>query len=353
MNKPKKMKAAVTVAEKKIDVENFEIPTTRSGEVLIKINSCLICTWEQRIFTGESSVDYPFISGHEASGEVVEIPSGTVTNFDIGDKVVFKTLDHCGHCYFCYQGYDNQCIGNARKRYYTKTEDNVEVPGSGGLAQYISLPVERVFPIESNISLEKAAFAEPLACCIHSIKRGNIKLGDKIIINGAGIMGQLHAILARMKGGIVTVVEPKKERRDLAKRLGAHNVVDPNSKEGEKYIKAMEGKIDLVVNTVPITEVAEKVMNMLNKMGKIIFYASFHPNKDIKIDPNYIHYSEISITGSSGPATTDFLQATRLINNEIIQVEEFISEKYPLTEINKALEVSLEPDAYRILISLN
>jgi len=353
MNKPKNMKAAVTVDEKQIEVENFKIPSPRPGEILIKINYCLICTWEQRIFTGESSMDYPFISGHEAAGEVVEIPADTVSNFDVGDKVVFKTLDHCGHCYFCYQGYDNQCIGNARKRYYINSDNGNKVSGSGGLAQYISLPVDRVFPIDNNIDLKKAAFAEPLACCIHSIKRGDIKLGDKVVVNGAGIMGQLHAYLAKMKGGIVTVIEPKKERRDLAKSLGAHNVIDPNSKKGEQQIKSMEGKIDLVINTVPITEVAKEVMKLLNKMGKIIFYASFHPNKDINIDPNYIHYSEISITGSSGPATLDFLQATRLINNEIIPTEKFISEQFDLEQINNALEASLKAETYRILISLN
>ena len=174
---PDRMMAAVIEGKKRVELRELSIPELKAGELLIRIEYCLLCTWEQRIYTGESSTRLPFIAGHEASGVVVKVSGaskanpGVPVNFKVGDRVVFKTLDHCGHCSYCYQGYTNQCTGAAKKRSYDG------IPGSGGLAQYIALEAGRGFPLSGDISLEEAAFTEPLACCIHSVKRSGIEFG--------------------------------------------------------------------------------------------------------------------------------------------------------------------------------
>ena len=70
--------------------------------------------------------------------------------------------------------------------------------------------------MSGDISLEEAAFTEPQACGIHSVKRSGIEFGDNVVIVGCGIMGQLHSLLCRLKGARVIVVEPRQDRRDLA-----------------------------------------------------------------------------------------------------------------------------------------
>ena len=215
------MKAAVFEDIKKVNVRELEKPEPLPGEVLIRVEYCLLCTWEQRIFTGQSKMDLPYIAGHEAAGYIEEVPRNTTTTFKKGDKVVFKTLDHCGHCSYCYSGYDNQCIGKTKKRIFGT------IPGSGGLAQYVSLPIQRVFPIYGELPLQQAAFAEPLACCIHSVKRSRIAIGDTVAIFGMGIMGQLHSLLARLQGARVIIIEPAKERREFALLHGAHEGFEP------------------------------------------------------------------------------------------------------------------------------
>ena len=86
------MKAVAVTNKQKVEILEVEKPVARHGQVLIKIHSCLLCTWEQRIFSGESSMTLPFIPGHEAAGEIVSIPDETITTFKVGDRVVFKTL---------------------------------------------------------------------------------------------------------------------------------------------------------------------------------------------------------------------------------------------------------------------
>jgi L-iditol 2-dehydrogenase len=348
-NIPEVMKVVAVEEPKKIEIKSVATPKPAEGEVLIKIDSCLLCTWEQRIFSGKSSMALPFIPGHEAAGTIVAINPDTPTSFKVGDKVTFKTLDHCGHCYFCYQGFDNQCIGQSKKRAYDG------IPSSGGLAQYISLDVSRVYPVSEELSLEEAAFAEPLACCVHSLKRVRINYGSDVVVVGAGIMGQLHAILARLSGARVIVVEPKKERRDLALSLGAHLAVDPTAEDEQAYFKKISGGLgpEAVFITIPNPDIAANYIRNIGKMGQVVFYGSFHPNKEIPVDANMVHYSEMILTGAYSPSTEDFFEASRLLSKKLVDVSSFISKRFSLEEAQAAFEASLSDENYRVLIKLD
>jgi 2-desacetyl-2-hydroxyethyl bacteriochlorophyllide A dehydrogenase len=343
------MKAVVIEAPGKIGVQEAPLPEVAPGEVLIRIDYCLICTWEQRIFSGASSMKLPFIPGHEASGVVVEVHPDTITSFRAGDQVVFKTLDHCGHCTYCYQGDTNQCTGTARKRFYGG------IPGSGGFAQYISLVPERIFHIPGSIPLHLAAFTEPVACCLHSVKRGKIAFGETVVVIGAGIMGQLHALLARLQGARVIVVEPRSDRRALSERLGAHYTLDPQTDDvGEAISSLTAGEgADVVFLTASDPSIAEETLAYARKGGRYIYYGSFHPNRKIAVDPNHIHYSEVILTGSSGPATVDFFQAVRMLGYGLLPIEHFLTKIYPLDCAAEALQASISPDTYRVAIKLN
>lgn len=348
MSIPKKMKAATIVDTKKSEIREYSVPKPGPGEVLIRIERCLICTLEMRIFSGESSTPLPFIPGHEASGVIEYIPDNTPTNFKEGERVVFKTLEECGHCTYCYQGYSNQCIGVKENRNFDDTG------AIGGFAQYISLKVNNIFPVGEAVSLEEAAFTEPLACCVHSVKRSNIVFGDTAVVIGAGTMGQLHAHLARMRGARVIVVEPDESRRNLALELGCHESINPKEENAvERVLELTHGEgAEVVFDTVTLPDIAEEAIGMVRKMGTIILYGSFHPNRDIGIDPNAVHYKEYVITGSYSPAVEDFFHASRLLRYGLINVKPLLSQTYALSSINEALEAALSPDTYRVAVDL-
>jgi len=349
MSTPEIMKAAAIVGTRKTEIREYTVPKPEPGEVLIRVERCLICTLEMRIFKGESSTPLPFIPGHEASGVIEYIPENTRTNFEVGERVVFKTLEECGHCTYCYQGYSNQCIGIKEGRNYDGTG------AIGGFAQYISLKVNGIFPVGDTVSLEEAAFTEPLACCVHSIKRSGIQLGDTAVVIGAGIMGQLHALLARMRGARVIIVEPDEKRRRLAIEMGAHEGLDPKNENAPARVKELthgEGA-EVVFDTVTIPEVAEEAQQMIRKMGRLILYGSFHPNNPIDVDPNGVHYGEYVITGSYSPAVEDFFHASRLLRYGLIDVKPFLTENYPLSQVRDALEAALSPDTYRVAVDLS
>lgn len=344
----KTMRVVTVDGEKTASVREVPFPQAQYGEVLIKVDTCLICTWEQRIFSGTGGVSIPFVPGHEASGTIAAVPDGTATSFKPGDRVVFKTLDHCGHCSYCYQGFTNQCTGTAKKQSFGG------IPGSGGMASCIALDVSKVFPVAPDLDPVVAAFAEPVACCVHSIERVDLHLGDTVVVVGAGIMGQLHAILARLRGCRVIVVEPDQVRRELALEEGAHEVIDPKAEDPvEAVLKLTGGEgVEAVFSTVTNSGVAASTVGMLRKMGTLVLYGSFHPNTPVEVDPNKVHYKEYVITGSYSPSTIDFFRAGRLLSQGILDPTPFISEVYPMEEVEKAFLASLRPDTYRVAVRI-
>lgn len=341
------MKALVVEAPETVAVREIAETPLESGLIRIKIEYCLICTWEKRIYTGRGGA-LPFVPGHEASGIIAEVPSGMVTSFKVGDHVVFKTLDHCGHCSHCYAGETNLCTGTPRKRYYDG------IPGSGGMAQYIDLEPGRIYKISEDLPLRLAAFAEPLACCYHSVVRGNLKMGDFVGISGGGFMGQLHAVLARMRGAKVLLIEPDPEKAAHARAAGAHATVDPFSEDLESRIAEFTGgeKLDAYFITTPQPTIAEAAVKIVRDSGRIIYYGSFSPNEPIGLDLNKIHYSQIEITGSFSATSEDFFRAARLLSQGLVDPEPFLSALYSLDRATDAFTASLDIGTYRVGIRI-
>jgi len=345
---PEKMRAIFVTEPYKAEVREVSTPVPAEGEVLVKLERCLICTWEQRIFTG-GDVKLPFLPGHEVSGRVAAVPEGTFTDLKVGDPVVVKTYDSCGQCEFCYNGDDNLCTGKAKKRFYDG------IPGSGGMAQYIAIAATRVFALpDANADLDICAFAEPTACCLRSMENADVGFGEDVVIVGGGIMGQLHNLLAKKRGARVMLVEPDAARRSVAEKLGADITIDPTKCDAFERIRELtNGRgAHVIIFTVNVLKLAGEYINVLAKKGRIVYYGSFHPAGEVPFEPNKIHYSEKTITGSFSPTVKAFWQATRLLGYQLIDVAPFISERYTMDECQRAFERASSPDTFRVLIDL-
>jgi len=342
------MKVLAVTGKKEVQIKEVPFEPLMPGFIRIKIEYCLICTWEKRIFSGDASMSLPFVPGHEASGIIDEIHDDTVTSFKKGDSVVFKTLDHCGHCHFCYIGETNLCTGRSRKRFYGG------IPGSGGMARYIDLEPSRIFKIDKDIPLEIAAFAEPLACCYHSVMRADIKPGDYVGISGGGIMGQLHGLLALARGAKVLLVEPDETKAAMARSLGVHETGNPFEKPLGEIVEGFTSgeKLDCYIITTPQPSIAEEAFQHVRNSGMIMYYGSFNPKGTIPMDPNKIHYSQQVVTGSYSPSTEDFYRVSRLLSQKLVDVKPFLSGLYTMDQADEAFKASLDAKNYRIGIKL-
>lgn len=341
-------KTLVFTGVKEIEIREYEIPEVPADKVLVKVDACAICTWEQRVYTGVKKVDFPFIGGHEMVGKIVAMGDHVDRRqWKLGDTVVAGTMLACKNCYQCKSGNEQNC----EHFDHSKHLEGLPVKGMGGLSSHLLIDPQTMFHIE-NISPEEATITEPLSCVVHSIETGDIQLGDTVVVIGCGIMGLLHVMLAVRKGACVIVSDTNEERTALAKEFGASYAINPAKEDLEKRVIEITGgtKAQVVFDTTPISKVAEDAVKVIANNGRLVLYSSFYPDTPITISPDWLHKSGARLMGTANSNVVDFTKAARLLSQKIIDVKPLISEVYELEDYIKAFESASKGDKFRVVI---
>lgn len=339
-------KVSVMTAEKTVETRDMELRHPGPGQVLVKVDSCAICTMEQRVYNGLMKY-YPFSGGHEVAGTAAEVGEG-VTSAKPGDKVTIRLLTSCGECYYCRSGHENQCVVSF------KASIHQGLNGPGGLAEYMLVDSKIVYKVADDLDLTYACLAEPLGCCVHSVGKGDVHLGDDVVVIGAGIMGAFHIQLAKLRGARVIACEVDPERLEVAKKMGADVLVNSAEVDAVEKVKELtEGRgADVVFCTAALVDLAAQAIRMTGKLGRCVMYSSFHPKKPIELDVNNVHYSEMIITGSVNPETRDFHTAAKLLSSKIVDPTHLVSEVIPFAQLDYAFERAIDPKTYRIIVKM-
>jgi 2-desacetyl-2-hydroxyethyl bacteriochlorophyllide A dehydrogenase len=339
-------KIAVISGERKIKIEERELKEPRGSQVLVKVNSCAICTLEQRIYNGVMK-RYPFAGGHEAAGTVTAAGEN-VKSLKVGDKVSTRMLTNCGECYYCRNGHENQCV------IAFKADIHEGLSGPGGFAEYMMLDAKALYKMADDLDLKHAALTEPLACCVHSVNNAGIELGNDVVVIGNGIMGDFHIQLAKLKGARVIACEIDEDRLKIAKQVGADVIIHSSKTDAVAKVNELtEGRgADIVFCTAAIPELADESIRMTGKAGRVVMYSSFPNNKPVEVNVNHVHSTEVNITGAVNANMRDFLAATKLLSYKMIDPSMYISETIPFEKIEYAFERALDPKTYRIIVEI-
>ena len=341
-------KRAIFIGPKQIRFDELPIPEPGPRQALVKIRTCALCTWEQRLYTGEEHY-YPLAGGHEVAGELVELGKYVHTDAQIGDRVMASPLIRCGYCESCRRGLDNIC-DNSRKSFR-----ETDVPGPAGLAEYILLEDYQVFKANNDAPFEEICLTEPLACVLRSVRKARVERADNVVIAGAGIMGLFHLTLTKQIGARVIISEPNPERAAFAQKMGADAVIDPTQDSFVYQVKALTGGrgADVTFCAVSMVQTVEQAVEAVAKGGRVHVYASIHPRgSKISIDPNPFHSKEIVLTGTMSQDKNDMLQTVRLISKGLIDLKPFISLVLPFERLEEGLQAALRPDTYRVVVTM-
>jgi L-iditol 2-dehydrogenase len=338
------MKALVLEAPEKMEIREVEKPKIDKDELLIKLGYCGICTLEVRLYRGDMEIYYPIIPGHEASGIVVEKGWQVLSAIEPGTKVALDLVTRCNECYYCRSGKSNMCENRFKKGNRVL----------GGFAEYISVKATQVFPLPDSITLAEAAFAEPIACCIRSLKNINITLAEDLLIAGAGPMGIMHLQAALCMGVRVFISDPDKNRRKLAEELGAYLAIDPGVENIAEVVKEHTGGrgVDGYIITSPAPEALEHAFEAIARDGRVNIYTSYNEKAALPVDANTLHRNEYLITGSEGRTEHDFLQAVRLLSFGKIKVKPLISKITDFENIEEGMNAAMSNGTYRVLLKV-
>jgi len=344
----KTYKRAVFVGPKQIRFDELPIPEPGPRQALVRVRACALCTWEQRMYTGEERF-YPLAGGHEVSGELVKLGSQVYTDAQIGDRVMASPLTRCGYCESCRRGLDNICDNNR------KPFRETDVPGPAGLAEYILLEDYQLYKANNEASFEEISLTEPLACVLRSVRKARVERADNVVIAGAGIMGLFHLILTKRIGAHVIVSDPNPERAAFAQEMGADAVIDPTQEPFADQVKTLTGGrgADVILCAVSVASVVEQAVEAVAKGGRVHVYASIYPRGTrISIDPNPFHSKEIVLTGTMSQDKEDVLQTVRMISQRLVDLKPFISLVLPFEKLEEGLQAALRPDTYRVVVTM-
>lgn len=344
------MKAAILYKPDEIRVDEVEVPSINADEILVKVKACGICGTDTRIYRGTKTkgIHYPSVIGHEISG-VVEACGSKVSDFKEGDPVSICPVIPCGVCYACQRGMDNICLNRTAIGYEY----------DGGLQEYMKIPgvairQGNIFKAPRDLPFEVAALIEPLACCYNGNRRSQIKLGDTVVILGAGPIGLMHLQLARQAGATKIIIsEPFEERRILAKELGADICLNPQTDNLKEVVMEETHGIgaDATILAIGVPALINEAFKITRKQGNVNLFAGFGGKGESTIEANLIHYGELNVTGTASAAPWHFQEAMKLVASGQIKLEKLITHRFPLEEIDTALKTVLEGKGVKVVVT--
>ena len=200
----------------KLEVGEAPMPKPGPDDVTIKIQSVGVCGSDLHYYRsgsiGDFVVKYPFILGHEAAGVVFEVGEN-VTTLKKGDRVCMEPGVPCMKCEECLSGHYNLCKD---VRFWATP------PYDGVLSEYVSHPAAFTFKIPDNMSFTEGALVEPLAIGLHACNQGGVKLGQTVVVMGAGCIGLVSLLAAKAYGATQVIVGDVIDKRlEKAAELGA------------------------------------------------------------------------------------------------------------------------------------
>ena len=312
-----KMKAILLYGKEDLREVSVDVPKVGPNDVLIKIKACGICPTDARKYYTLSGIipKLPLNPGHEWAGEVIEVGEN-IKEFKPGMKVVGTEFG----------GYAEYLLmSKSAPRWWTLRE------------------------IPEGVTYEEATFTEPLADVLHSlIDQAKVKLGDWVLIVGAGQMGLQHVMVAKIIGAKVIVSDLIEERLKYAKRFGADIVLNPRRDNVAEVVKevTMNRGVDVAILTVTNQSAMDQALECIGEKSRIVLFAGVEKGLRVSIDTNKIHYNEAMMIGSEWvgkglPNKRLYEIALELIASKKVPIKELITHriKFSSEEIKRSFEM--------------
>jgi L-iditol 2-dehydrogenase len=220
-----------------------------------------------------------------------------------------------------------------------------------GFSEFMACTEEELVAIPDGVSEEDASLAEPIACVVGSIEKCHIQADDIVVVIGCGVMGQLHIQLTHSLGAKVIAIDMDESRRAFAVKSGALQQSPPGKATNELVKELSQGRgADVVIVAAGAIAAVESAFSLIGPGGTILFFAGIWPADVISIDPNFIHYQQINITGSVGGMVVDFQRALAWMAGNRLDVQSLVTARFPLIELNEAHNVCEKGIGYKNLI---
>jgi len=271
---------------------------------------------------------------------VVEVGFKYQGPWQVGERLAVAPPAYCGVCDFCLEGRYELC------------EDYREIAQAwpGGFADYIAVPEEcvRLGAIQRSPDGLDPAFAgitEPIAGCVNAQEKGQVGLGDSVVIIGSGPVGCVHISLARARGAdTVLIADIVDERLKLAEAFEPDATINSAKTDLVAEVRRLtQGRgADVVITATPAPAASVQAMEMARKGGRILIFGGL-PKEDSKpgIDLNLVHYNALHVIGTTIFAPRHQRIALRLMATGRIPGDKLVTHRFPLAEFKRGATMAL------------
>ena len=357
------MKAAVCYeARKPLEIEDIIIDPPKTGEVKVRLAATGVCHSDIHALRGELGPRFPGVAGHECAGYIDSVGEG-VTSVKSGDPVIVSLIASCGRCYYCTHGLTHLCDFKwpllTESRFRNKQGQSIkQMMKVGGMAEYTVVDQSQTVKIPADMPMDRAAL---LACCVITgfgsvVWRAQVKALNSVVVIGTGGVG-LNAIQGAAFCGAypIIAVDILDSKLKAARDFGATHAI--NAKQGDpiEEVKKLTSGLGAQYAFVTVGNVSamQQGYKMTRKRGNLVMVGLASPNDNLSIFPNECELTERVITGSNMGSTNlqeNIPQLVTLYKEGKLKLDELITKRYPLEQVNEAIESVERGEALRNVI---
>jgi L-iditol 2-dehydrogenase len=335
--------AAVLHGVRDVRLEWRPVPEPGEREVVVEVRSVGVCGSDVHYYEhgriGDFVVDAPLVLGHEVSGVVVR-RGPRATRHPIGQRVALEPGVPCGRCTECRSGRYNLC---REVRFFATP------PIDGAFARYVAIHEDYAFELPEAVSDDAGALLEPLAVAVWACRKGGVGTGDRVLVTGAGPIGNLVAQVASAAGATtVAVADINAARLARVARLGATETLDLSSRQLASYT----GQFDVVLECTGVEDLLGTAISMLRPAGTAVA-VGMGPGLEARLPLALMQAREITLVGTFRYANT-YPAAIALAATGRVELDGLVDERFPLEEADRALRATREdPSLLKVVVDVS
>jgi L-gulonate 5-dehydrogenase len=316
-------------------VDRAEPGAPGSGQILVRPDAVGICGSDYHYFAGELSPaagggTFPRVQGHEVGATIAAVGPDCGTELRAGERVALWPLRHCGRCYPCSVGRPSTC-------------DNFELIGihtDGGLQELVTVAREQVFPIGVDDGA-LAALAEPASVAVRAARRGRIEAGERVVVLGAGPIGQCVSIVARERAAEVLLVDLQESRLKVGRALGAETLLweDAGQVVADAGRWAGGSGPAVAVDATGAPAAVRAMVDMVASAGRAVQVGMSVDEVALRIGS--LTEKELDLVGVSCCDAHDFAGAVGVVERNAESLRRLVTHEFPLREAPEALRFAM------------
>jgi L-iditol 2-dehydrogenase len=349
-----KMRAAVLNEPGDLQLRDVEVPEPGHGEVLCRVRACGVCGTDLEIRdNGWEGAEFPFIMGHEWTGEVAELGPGTTDQFEVGDRVVSEPHDGCGVCRNCKVGKYTACLNYGD---FEKNHNHYGFTVDGGYAQYAVIPEKNLHHLPEDLSFQEGTLITTAACSLYAVERANVEAGDFVAVLGPGAIGLLAAEIAKFRGaGEVLVTGTREPRLEAARAMGADHTVNVREEDPVERAKELTDGVgpDTVIEAAGVHQAQTQAIEMVRRGGKVGLVGN--PGEGVaEIDTQWIVSGDLDVTGVKAEGMNSSHRVTQMMAKREFVTDPVLTHEYDLEELEEAMTTfeNREGGAIKVIVNI-